>query len=366
MTRAAEDHSRRVFEIADLNSSIDGAPRMMDLTLAEALGFARPSNIRRIINRHVPSLKRFGEVCSMVEQTLKNKDNFGGRPGKAYYLNKKQALYICTKSETDNATEVTIQMVEVFDAYTAGQLVETDKPVHVREHDRRTSTKVEDAVRLKTNIDRLETITNRIVPTQPNFCAMVINGEHVFVDINDYKVQPGDRAVVVDHAGAISISAVDPESYGFKPMGPRSALGPRYPTSHGGIARNTVMIVGKVLGGSVRDDRQRVVDDVSARLRNQITTLLESGPWNDRQIASQLCCNPKLVREVRREQSRKPTDQLPRVGLARRTIEHDPGAVRYGEWIVPLIEKGYSNKAISKMLGCHEETVRRHRVRLVS
>ena len=66
--------------------------------------------------------------------------------------------------------------------------------------------------------------------------ASVIDGEHVFVDINDYEVRPGDRAVIVDHAGAISISAVDPESYGFKPMGPRSALGPRYPTSHGGIA----------------------------------------------------------------------------------------------------------------------------------
>ncbi len=41
----------------------------------------------------------------------------GGRPGKAYWLNKKQALYICTKSETDRATEATIQMVEVFDAW---------------------------------------------------------------------------------------------------------------------------------------------------------------------------------------------------------------------------------------------------------
>lgn len=359
MIRASEDYNRRPFAIADLNATIDGQPRMLDVTLAAALGFVRSLDIRPLIHRHISRLSRFGEVVSTVEKTSAK----GGRPGKAYYLNKKQALYICTKSETENATEVTIQMVEVFDAYTSG------KTVNVEAHTRRTSTKVEDAVRLKKNIDRLESVVtslDAIQHTQPNFCAMVIDGEHVFVDINDYKVQPGDRAVVVDHAGAISINAVDPESYGFKPMGPRSALGPRYPTSHGGIARNTVMIVGKVLGGSVRDDRQRVVDDVSAQLRRQITTLLESGPWNDRQIASQLCCNPKLVREVRREQSRKPTDQLPRVGLARRTIEHDPGAVRYGEWIVPLIEKGYSNKMISKMLGCHEETVRRHRVRLVS
>ena len=240
--------------------------------------------------------------------------------------------------------------------YTSG------KTIHVRDHTRRTSTKVDDALRLKTNIDRLESVVATIQPTQPNFCAMVIDGEPVFVDINDYKIQPGDRAVVVDHAGAISISAVDPESYGFKPMGPRSALGPRYPTSHGGIARNTVMIVGKVLGGSVRDDRQRVVDDVSNRLRGQITTLLESGPWNDRQIASQLCCNPKLVREVRREQSRKPTDQR-----SMKVIDHHPNvAAPYKDRAIALIRQGYSNLAIARMLGCCEETVRRHRVRLVA
>lgn len=364
MTRAIEDHTRRSFTIADIDVEKDGEPRVLDIKLATSLGMAQPRNIRSKISENFVELSMYGEVCTEAMQTSAR----GGRPGKAYYLNEPQALLICMWSNTAQAAAVRKMLIDVFMEYRRGRL---DKPIHVRKHTRRTSTKVEDAVRLKKNIDRLESVVatidaDRIQPTQPNFCAMVINGEHVFVDINDYKVQPGDRAVVVDHAGAISISAVDPESYGFKPMGPRSALGPRYPTSHGGIARNTVMIVGKVLGGSVRDDRQRVVDDVSNRLRGQITTLLESGPWNDRQIASQLCCNPKLVREVRREQSRKPTDQLPRVGLARRTIEHDPGAVRYGEWIVPLIEKGYSNKAISKMLGCHEETVRRHRVRLVS
>lgn len=358
MTRATAENSRRPFAVADLNCSIDGAPRMMDLTLAEALGFARPSNIRRIITRHIPSLKRFGEVCSAVEQTLKNKNNSGGRPGKAYYLNKKQALYICTKSETENATEVTIQMVEVFDAYTSG------KTVNVESHTRRTSTKVEDAVRLKKNIDRLESVVatidaDRIQHTQPNFCAMVIDGEHVFVDINDYKVQPGDRAVVVDHAGRIFIEAVDPETYGFKPMGPRSAVGPRYRHASGGTARNTVMIVGKVIERGMDVRRQQYVDGVSERLRIQITTLLETGPWNDQQIARQLCCNPKLVREVRREQSRKKAGTPPRV------IEHQPAAP-YKDKVIELIRQGYGNAAIARMLGCHEETARRHRARLAS
>lgn len=352
MTRAAYMNSRSAFDVGDLDTSFDGAPRMKDTILAAALGFVKALDIRPLIQRHATNLTRFGEVCTEVAKTSAR----GGRPGKAYYLNKKQALYICTKSETDNATEVTIQMVEVFDAYTAGQLVATDKPVHVREHDRRTSTKVDDAVRLKTNIDRLESITDRIAPAQPNFCAMVIDGEHVFVDINDYKVQPGDRAVVVDHAGTISINNVDPEYVGFKPMGPRSALGPRYPTSHGGIARNTVMIVGKVLGGSVRDDRQRVVDDVMDRLRIQITTLLDAGAYNDHQIARQLCCNPKLVREVRRVQSRKPTDTPPG-----RLIEHQPQyrgrRTIYRDEILRLLKTSLTNREIAQRTGATYQTV---------
>lgn len=353
MTRATAENRRRPFAVADLNNSIDGTPRMMDLTLAEALGFARPSNIRRIITRHIPSLKRFGEVCSTVEQTLKNKMNSGGRPGKAYYLNKKQALYICTKSETENATEVTIQMVEVFDAYTSG------KTVNVEAHTRRTSTKVDDAVRLKKNIDRLETLTNAIQPqVQPNFCAMVVDGEPVFVDVN--KCDGAGRAVVIGHNGQLRIEYVEPDTIGVRPFGPRTALGERRPGAHGTMVRNSLMVVGMVVDPLERR-RQAVVDDVSFRLRGQITSLLESGPWNDRQIAKQLCCNPKLVREVRREQSRKPSDQLPR-----RTIEHVPSHAPYKDRAIALIRQGYSNLAIARMLGCCEETVRRHRVRLVS
>lgn len=355
MTRATTEDSRRAFAVADLNSSIDGTPRMMDLTLAEALEFSRLRDIRKIVERHMAALKRFGEVCATVAQTLKNKDNSGGRPGKAYYLNKKQALYICTKSETENATEVTIQMVEVFDAYTSG------KTIDVREHTRRTSTKVDDALRLKKNIDRLESVVTSldvasIQPAQPNFCAMIVDGEPVFVDVNSYT-QSG-RAVVIGHNGQMRIEHVEPDTIGVRPFGPRTALGERRLGAHGTMVRNSLMVVGMVVDPLERQ-RQAVVDDISTRLRDQITTLLESGPWNDRQIASRLCCNPKLVREVRREQSRKPTDQLPR-----RTIEHLPNHAPYKERAIALIRQGYSNLAIARMLGCCEETVRRHRVKM--
>lgn len=52
----------------------------------------------------------------------------GGRPGKTFLLNRKQCLYICAKSETPKAAEVTIMMVDLFDNWLEG------KPIKVREH----------------------------------------------------------------------------------------------------------------------------------------------------------------------------------------------------------------------------------------
>ncbi|QIX21414.1 hypothetical protein FOB41_09840 [Agrobacterium pusense] len=355
MTRANFEYSRPAFGIADLNTSIDGTPRMLDLTLAGALGFSNRHMIRKLISRHDQPLTRFGEVVSMVEKT----SDKGGRPGKAYYLNKKQALYICTKSETENATEVTIQMVEVFDAYTSG------KPIHVREHDRRTSTKIDDALKLKKNIDRLESVVATLEvasiqpSTRPNFCAMVIDGEHVFVDINRFDGH--GRAVVIQHDGKMRIQHVEPDAHNLRTFGARSALGERYKSPQGGTMRNSVAIVGMIMEPQLDERRQGYVDDVTDRLKLQITTLLEAGPFTDIQIAKKLCCNPKLVKAVRKVQSRKPTDRLP--GML---IEHEPRPAPYRDRVIAMIRQGYGNAAIATQLGCSPETVRRHKVRMLA
>lgn len=180
-----------------MSTALDGTPRIQDLKVAEALGFANRHMIRKLICRHSAPLERFGEVISTVEKTSER----GGRPGKAYWLNKKQALYICTKSETARATEVTIQMVEVYDAYLSG------KTVHVRDHTRRTSTRLDDAIRLRTNIDRLERATAAIATmVEPRYLtAMVVNGEPVVVDVNDWDIRDGGRAVVLLHGGQLAI-----------------------------------------------------------------------------------------------------------------------------------------------------------------
>ncbi|HRD50289.1 MAG TPA: hypothetical protein PL166_11925 [Candidatus Contendobacter sp.] len=94
-------------------TSIEGEPRIHDLALAERLGFDRPRNIRNIIKRNQAKLLKFG-VCSTVKQTS---GDLGGRPTSKFYLNKKQSIFICMKSETDKAFEVQEDIIHVYDAY---------------------------------------------------------------------------------------------------------------------------------------------------------------------------------------------------------------------------------------------------------
>lgn len=131
MTDDATDPS--AFSLADLNTTINHEPRILDLTLAKGLGFKKPRDIRPLIERHLPALERLGRVCRMVRQTSSR----GGRPTAEYWLTKKQAVYIATKANTDRATDIAIAVVEVFDAATASgapglSAIEADVVGHMR------------------------------------------------------------------------------------------------------------------------------------------------------------------------------------------------------------------------------------------
>lgn len=104
--------------IQDLNTEVNHEPRIMDIRLAEFLGFERPRTIRQLIERHKEALEQLGGVCCTVAQTSAK----GGRPATVYHLNKKQCVFICTKSETAAATEKTIEVIEVYDAHLKGTL----------------------------------------------------------------------------------------------------------------------------------------------------------------------------------------------------------------------------------------------------
>lgn len=95
---------------------IEGEPRIHDLQLAERLGFERPLNIRNIIKRNEVKLLKFG-VLSTVEKTSGDQ---GGRPTAEFFLNKKQSIFICMKSETEKAFDVQEDIIHVYDAYLTG------------------------------------------------------------------------------------------------------------------------------------------------------------------------------------------------------------------------------------------------------
>ena len=97
---------------------IEGEPRIRDLDLAERLGFDQPRDIRKLIKRNEAKLLKFG-VCATVAQTS---GDLGGRPAVEFYLNKKQSIFVCMKSETDRAFDVQVEIVRVFDAYLNGDL----------------------------------------------------------------------------------------------------------------------------------------------------------------------------------------------------------------------------------------------------
>lgn len=96
---------------------INGEPRIQDLQLAKRLGFDQARDIRKLIKRNEDKLLNFGQ-CATVARRPEN----GGTPTNEYYLNQKQAVFICMKSETDNAFEVQAEIVRVFDAHLNGTL----------------------------------------------------------------------------------------------------------------------------------------------------------------------------------------------------------------------------------------------------
>jgi hypothetical protein len=108
----------QILQFTDINTEVNHEPRILDVRLAEALGFSQSAQIRPLIERHKEALERFGEVFRTVRKTTSK----GGRPSNENWLNKKQAIYICTKSETENATEITIHVVETFYAVRHGTL----------------------------------------------------------------------------------------------------------------------------------------------------------------------------------------------------------------------------------------------------
>lgn len=108
--------------VVDITPSMcDGELRVLDVDLAKYLGFTKAANIRTLIKRHLPALERFSTV--FTAQTVKR-----GQKTTEYYLDKRQATFITTQSGTENAIDITIQLIERFDAYERGEITSGKSP----------------------------------------------------------------------------------------------------------------------------------------------------------------------------------------------------------------------------------------------
>lgn len=300
MTRANARDTKAALTIADLNTEIDAEPRVLDVLLGERLGFARPRKIRDIVARNLVELETYGSSAP-------RRGAYRGKDFTEYYLNEPQALLICMFSNTSRAAEVRKMLIDVFMEYRRGKM---EKPVSVQAHERRTSTRVDDAIRLKKNIDRLERATADIQEIadarQPRYLsAMVIDGEPVVVDVSDFDIRLGERAVVVGWSGHLAVEAVSPGETGARSFGARSAFGPSYKGSDGSIYRDGVVIIGKVLERR-GPEKSAPAPALPVRyrgrktlFRDQILQLVDTGKTN-REIARETGATYQTVTHWRR------------------------------------------------------------------
>lgn len=99
---------------------VDGEPRVRDLDLAEKLGFDRPRDIRKLIERNIVEIERFG-TCATVAHVVR------GNLTKEFHLNEEQALLVSVLSNAPNAAAVRAMLIRVFVAFRRGEL-ETKAP----------------------------------------------------------------------------------------------------------------------------------------------------------------------------------------------------------------------------------------------
>jgi hypothetical protein len=120
----------------------NGEPRLLDLKVAEALEYAEPRAIRKLIQRNLDEFMRYGEVFATVANTSADDDNLAsvarirdtvsqttrkvGRPGNEFYLNEAQSLLACSLSDTPKAPDARQMIILGFMAGRKGDTAAKD------------------------------------------------------------------------------------------------------------------------------------------------------------------------------------------------------------------------------------------------
>jgi len=108
-----------------------GEPRVLDLQVAEVLGFSRNRSIRQMIERNRAELETYGEIATRRGEPAAK----GGAPSTIFFLNEGQALVVCALSRTPKAAVVRRALIDAFMAYRQGGQLTTSRREH-RHHAR--------------------------------------------------------------------------------------------------------------------------------------------------------------------------------------------------------------------------------------
>lgn len=106
--------------LADI-SVFNGEPTIVDLKLAELLGYEDQHKIRDLIKRNIEELQQYGDLFSA---TVAENNRSRGRPGTEFHLSEPQALVIATLSKTENAALVRKALITIFLEWRNGTLLQ--------------------------------------------------------------------------------------------------------------------------------------------------------------------------------------------------------------------------------------------------
>lgn len=105
--------------------SDDEEPRVLDLDLADRLGYSRPRDIRKLVERMIKR-RQLTDVRATVARS--SMPNGGAREDNAYHLTETQALKVAAKSETEPADKLLDEIIRVFMLAKEGKLPGQSKP----------------------------------------------------------------------------------------------------------------------------------------------------------------------------------------------------------------------------------------------
>ncbi len=103
-----------ILTIDDL-TDFEGEARILDIRLAEALGFERSRDIRKLIDRNSEELEEYGELRATVARG-------GNQQATEYHLNMEQALTVSVLSNAKKAPFVRQMLIRVFMSWMRGEL----------------------------------------------------------------------------------------------------------------------------------------------------------------------------------------------------------------------------------------------------